>query len=105
MLSFLVASCSHGRIISNSFPKGFPGTFGLSPGPFESQQKEVDATATWSTLKAFPIKPEEQAANTEWLALPMTLPKGTDETAPSASPIQPGQRPIETPNPMVTPAS
>ena len=76
--------------------------FELSPGPLESRRKEVDSTASRPTLKVFPIKAEERAANTEWLTFPVSLPKRINETAPSASPIQPGQRPIETPSPTVT---
>ena len=80
--------------------KGSQELFWLSLGPLESRWKEAVATVSRPTLKAFPTKPEERAANIYWPALPVSSHKGTNE-----SPIQPGQKPIKTPSPTVTQAS
>ena len=86
-------------------PKGSEELFRLSLGLLESRKKEEDATASRSTLKAFPTKREERAVNTEWPALSVSSPKGTNETALSSNQIQLGQKPREISSAAIRPDS
>ena len=56
-------------------------------------------------LKAFPTRLEERAANTASPSLPVSSAKEPNETALSAGPIQPRQRPINIPSPTIMPSS